>query len=195
MLRNRFQRFNTAWQSNAFFYCLVGVLSQHCVGEQSLEILRGLSYTVAPCSPHLHILSIIHVSGCISIPAIFGDRMWMICGCTLSAHPKTILSQHGTHTRQYYHSIACCFITWMMFIGFTNETFMCNYIYTYICVNTLLYKNSLCNETMTYKNNRLDSSCALPLKYWALPHSPPHAQRGIIFTLWGAPDCHSCRSR
>ena len=29
------------------------------------------------------------------------------CGCTLSAHPNNILSQHGT--RRYYHSIACCF--------------------------------------------------------------------------------------
>ena len=56
----------------------------------------------------------IHIgTGAITAPSI---TCWMECqtcdvvikcGCTLSAHPNNILSQHGT--RQYYHSIACCF--------------------------------------------------------------------------------------
>ena len=35
-------------------FLLVGVLSQQGVGTQVLEMIRGLSYAIAPLSPHSH---------------------------------------------------------------------------------------------------------------------------------------------
>ena len=53
-LRSCLQRFNLAWRSNAYFSLLDWVLSQRGVGEQVLEMIRGLSYTIAPLSPLSH---------------------------------------------------------------------------------------------------------------------------------------------
>ena len=39
-------------------FLLHGVLSQHGVGMQSLEMIRGLSYAIAPLSPHSHYIYI-----------------------------------------------------------------------------------------------------------------------------------------
>ena len=35
-------------ERSAVFSCGIGVLSQHGVGMRSLEIIRGLTYTIAP---------------------------------------------------------------------------------------------------------------------------------------------------
>ena len=49
-----FPAFQLGMAEQRFLFPLFGALSQHGVGEQVLEILRGLSYAVAPLSPHSH---------------------------------------------------------------------------------------------------------------------------------------------